>query len=685
MQFLPFSSLNLSEKFPWLQGLAPSIPMEFNFGTSRPFEFDVVAFETRLLNDAFPNAALSFYASLALEQESSLWVPRHPVFYDAYFCLKRDASLLSAKASRHQVSRSPPTHRQPSTASDDDRNGRSSSASYTICSAMASHGSVSSSRNGSAASSIYGDSRERDWERERDKGNKGGSSASSSSSRNKNRSRSHNKNNSNSNSSVIASAGNSETSTAAFSSGSINGSFHHYSPPPSSVAFIERPSKSLTSSFTDAGSDNKYRRYRRGAISSYATSSSGGGGGGGGGGAKDSLNLDADEDALGPWAAHGQKKNLNFCKCIPSRCSSLYLDQALRAATLLGITDTSRVTFGGSDASWEGTGESESEDEDDNMGGGPRAGAAPTNLTFDQDMNNRSMRPQKSWSPRTAERGSISALQGAALASLDRDPLHREVGEEDQYSMAVELSSDELESVDGANVSASQSGSNKQKMSLSKYLEQAEMARRADMARRSGHGNGSDDDADDRSIATSLFVEVASVDEGGSYLGYGAASADESEDDGDDDDEDDDGDYDEERSKHSRIAGFSRASSSNGDHNLSSWASRASGAPSLTPWGGSGGSASSVDSGGHNRNMHDDHEAMRPTVLLSMRIMSHHHSRSSNNGVCDRDLDGYDGASEFGGYVDTDGGDAVDEEEVLEETASQSSAHFAGMDNSTRH
>ena len=56
------------------------------------------------------------------------------------------------------------------------------------------------------------------------------------------------------------------------------------------------------------------------------------------------------------------KTTRDRCK---SRRRSLFLDTDLREATLLEISHTSRPALGGSDASWEGTGEEDSEDEEE--------------------------------------------------------------------------------------------------------------------------------------------------------------------------------------------------------------------------------------------------------------------------------------------------------------------------------
>ena len=103
--------------FSCVQGLAPSIPTEFNFGIQRSFAFDVIAFEEQQLIEAFgthppsstthphihnnsnSRSSISssgsgsspgnvsghtdpwrYYETLAEEQEAKQWVPRHPKY-----------------------------------------------------------------------------------------------------------------------------------------------------------------------------------------------------------------------------------------------------------------------------------------------------------------------------------------------------------------------------------------------------------------------------------------------------------------------------------------------------------------------------------------------------------------------------------------------------------------------------
>jgi len=159
--------------------------MEFNFGTHHPLQFDVLAFESRLLHDMVPQISCpwSHYSLLTWEQESALWVPRHPVFLDAYFCIKKEALLgfgsnLARGSGSGQANAGHPScsgrarragttlgsspgqaqvHSQTlksggsgsGSGSPSSRRSRSRSASYTNYSVAATHGSASGSAAGS--------------------------------------------------------------------------------------------------------------------------------------------------------------------------------------------------------------------------------------------------------------------------------------------------------------------------------------------------------------------------------------------------------------------------------------------------------------------------------------------------------------------------------------------------------
>ena len=159
--------------------------MEFNFGTHHPLEFDVLAFESRLLHDMVPQISCPWthYSSLAWEQESALWVPRHPVFLDAYFCIKKEALLgfgsnLAPGSGSGQANAGHPscsgrarragttlgstpgqgqvhsqTLKSDGSSCRSSRRSRSRSASYTNCSVVATHGSASGSAAGSTGKS----------------------------------------------------------------------------------------------------------------------------------------------------------------------------------------------------------------------------------------------------------------------------------------------------------------------------------------------------------------------------------------------------------------------------------------------------------------------------------------------------------------------------------------------------
>lgn len=320
----------------------------------------------------------------------------------------------------------------------------------------------------------------------------------------------------------------------------------------------------------------------------------------------------------------------NSCsKCLPSQHTSLFLDTSLRAATLVQITDTRKVQFGGSDASWEGTAGEDSEDDNDDESILEResvrthtgrecvlgrdgvdfvhagilndefsdgANAAPLNSGFalptlrthrDTNYPYTSIRAPHAWPNATKFHAKLRQYKYSA--------------EEEENSMAVELSSvDGLDSVDGTmadysetspadlqynahdvypipsepissstavhthamtqmNAAASNSGKQEkdvqpvymhlaqvgggleatESLSPGKWSGQlntnnlnihlTELGLRPLARMKNEDIDNNDNDDDDRSVATSLFVEVASLDEGGSYIGYGGASASDSE------------------------------------------------------------------------------------------------------------------------------------------------------------
>ncbi len=74
---------------PWFPalGLAPSIPMEFKFGLYEPYLFDILDFERNFIGEVFPGSGFEFYQSLVAEQEMNfkpnIYV-RHPLYMDHY-------------------------------------------------------------------------------------------------------------------------------------------------------------------------------------------------------------------------------------------------------------------------------------------------------------------------------------------------------------------------------------------------------------------------------------------------------------------------------------------------------------------------------------------------------------------------------------------------------------------------
>ena len=84
---------------PWFpaMGLAPSIPMEFNFGVHRNFVFNLSLFETNLITEIYPGCGWEHYLSIAAEQEMNLRPTKyamHPLYFD-FFAVKRMAPSRS--------------------------------------------------------------------------------------------------------------------------------------------------------------------------------------------------------------------------------------------------------------------------------------------------------------------------------------------------------------------------------------------------------------------------------------------------------------------------------------------------------------------------------------------------------------------------------------------------------------
>lgn len=75
---------------PWFPalGLTPSIPMEFNFGFSRPFDFNLVDFEQENIANNFAGKSWEHYLSVCAEHEMNLYPNKyvgHPLYHNAYF------------------------------------------------------------------------------------------------------------------------------------------------------------------------------------------------------------------------------------------------------------------------------------------------------------------------------------------------------------------------------------------------------------------------------------------------------------------------------------------------------------------------------------------------------------------------------------------------------------------------
>ena len=241
---------------------------------------------------------------------------------------------------------------------------------------------------------------------------------------------------------------------------------------------------------------------------------------------------------------------------------SLFLDTNLRASILLDMNKAKKVAFGGSDASWEGTAEEEDDEED----------YSDYYYNDDEVMTNHNTSTNAILEPIIVRRGDrhddwhfgkrqrieklnsdasgdeyssgipIVTLQSEILESGKRDDNFDKEDETEMgcnNSMAVEWSSDDSggERIALRDELPADSGPvvNEEPLSLNAayIMALSDTSRAAGFLHRSGLGLGLGFDSDvdsERSIATSLFVEVASVDECGSYQGYGGASETEKED-----------------------------------------------------------------------------------------------------------------------------------------------------------
>ena len=157
--------------------------------------------------------------------------------------------------------------------------------------------------------------------------------------------------------------------------------------------------------------------------------------------------------------------------------------------------------------------------------------------------------------------------------------------------------------------------------------------------------NGSEDDED--SIADSMAVEVEIVEDLGSYLGYGGNTPSESE-------------IDDEEGDSVAATGYSRASShsdfeaisSYRDHVRSPWGSGESSADGSL---GEGMTASAL--GVQDSVQEDGRENQGMTLHLSHDTSTIKMRERRYSTSVDRDTDGYDGASERGGFADDIGTD----------------------------
>ena len=80
--------------------LAPSIPMEFNFGVQRNFVFNLSQFESNCIDEVFPGCSWECYQSLIAEQEMNLRPTKyamHPLYFD-YTAAEKMAMLRSLAA-----------------------------------------------------------------------------------------------------------------------------------------------------------------------------------------------------------------------------------------------------------------------------------------------------------------------------------------------------------------------------------------------------------------------------------------------------------------------------------------------------------------------------------------------------------------------------------------------------------
>lgn len=473
--------------------------MAFNFGTVRAWAFDVLAFERRQLQDHVPEATLDMYSSIVAQQEASLWVPRHPLFLDPFAGLEDPIEAPDSSDLLASAMRSPCSARRP-------MRGRSGSCGSFTGSFAGNVGGLS--RSGSPKVSPSGGTSVGDGSTSLLAPQSSNSSCSSAS-------ESHAEYDADGEAASLKSLD--DISQPASTSG-YRASASCMTPQPLLPARASLGRQGPSPALGGAGSAVIRRQW-------WSSSSS-----------------------------HASVQGADHHMCLSSRASSLYLDRNLRTATLLGITDTRKVTFGGSDASWEGTGEDDSEDEDDASAKG-LGGYSSSLHDFEEPFHTETLFPRseidtglrlgiqlgmlgqlaRADAPSLGQDGvgagsgsthPVEALLGGAvgigrghlLTSILSDGRGGQSHEECADSMAVELSSADGDSIGGTSTVGGPESTPvaaPAEMSLGEFMAVANAARVAELLQpgrggREKPSNDLDDDSDDqRSIATSLFVEVS--------------------------------------------------------------------------------------------------------------------------------------------------------------------------------
>ena len=351
---------------PWFPVvcLAPGIPVEFNFGVQRSFLFDVMTFEEQHLMEIFgsqqadvqsPGSSVahfsgtsisshhssnssnnhghsnhssplsliprgdpwSYYKALAVEQENKQWTPRHPKYRNSNW----DFNLKVNLGSRIPPTTAPSSSSRPGTAAAAAAAGGGSGTTSTD------KNKTTTKRLRSGSIDLLDDSMLFNVHVASGGMDEGTSSRASSN---------------------AGSRRNSVGDLAAAPSSSTT----RVSTPKSPPSAGKRGTTSLTTALHRTYSDETQEKGESGSVKDSRDGkdkdrkcSSGGGTGGGTGGGKNDPKTTRDRSKY--------------------RRRSLFLDSDLREATLLEISHTSRPAMGGSDASWEGTGEEDSEDEEE--------------------------------------------------------------------------------------------------------------------------------------------------------------------------------------------------------------------------------------------------------------------------------------------------------------------------------